>query len=612
MGVVPQTVNNGLKPYGLIYDLLKNDQVPVKWVINQTKPKDGIDFSYEGVQYKGGTFIIPAEYRTTSVNNKIVSYGVTGTTTTSTLTVDVTYTLTAAPKWTLDDKNGSIAAGFFTKAGIPETAYNWKDPQLLDGCDDIFVMPHADPAWATHSNLYYWNRNNFGAIWAGCHAVSVLENMNNGTLQTNFLAVNVGAIGNALVPFGAHADASLPYTHQHPVSPAAQYMGVTDNAHTNGSEQVYLPKAGGGWRPTTQIIAYDPTQSNVPVLSPGPAAIIAFGRAFGNNNYGWVMYEAGHSINKASAPDNVAAQRAFWNFSFISAIDKVPNVISSSVPATVTGGVSAPVSVNAVSPVGGTLSYAWTSSCGGSFSNPNLAAPAFTPPTVLVNTTCVLKCVITDNCGRNTFVTVVTIITPPPANPVANNDSFNIDICAISLGGSVNVLTNDTDPNSSAITFTSLNLASASPAGAGTWTSAANGNVTFMPNTNFSGTATITYTITNAAGLTATAIVSAIVGTGIAPTPVNDAVTIAEDNIANINVLANDGAGLTLNSIVSNPVNGRVSVNVDGSVTYVPNADFAGTDSFIYSVRNTGGSVANATVTVTVTNDSCDSGTYAN
>ena len=36
MGVEPQTVNNGLRPYGLVYALLKA-QVPVKWVIRPGK-----------------------------------------------------------------------------------------------------------------------------------------------------------------------------------------------------------------------------------------------------------------------------------------------------------------------------------------------------------------------------------------------------------------------------------------------------------------------------------------------------------------------------------------------------------------------------------------------
>src|SRR5438045_3857945 len=53
----PNTVANGLKPYGLIYDLLRNYQVPIKWVVNTSKVKDGIDLSYNGTPFKGGTFV---------------------------------------------------------------------------------------------------------------------------------------------------------------------------------------------------------------------------------------------------------------------------------------------------------------------------------------------------------------------------------------------------------------------------------------------------------------------------------------------------------------------------------------------------------------------------
>ena len=73
MGVTPQTVANGLKPYGLIYDLIKNNDVPIKWVIGAGKVKDGVDFTYNGNSYRGGTFIINAEYRTAAVNTKIAT-----------------------------------------------------------------------------------------------------------------------------------------------------------------------------------------------------------------------------------------------------------------------------------------------------------------------------------------------------------------------------------------------------------------------------------------------------------------------------------------------------------------------------------------------------------
>ena len=99
MGITLQTQANALRPYGLIYDLLRNNKIPVKWVIGQTKGIDGIDFNYQGVGYRGGTFIIPAPHRNGSVNSKISSYGVTGNTTTPPLTVNVNIPLNCPPKY---------------------------------------------------------------------------------------------------------------------------------------------------------------------------------------------------------------------------------------------------------------------------------------------------------------------------------------------------------------------------------------------------------------------------------------------------------------------------------------------------------------------------------
>ena len=64
MGVVPQTIANGLKPYSLLYDLVKNYGVPIKWVINPTKLKDGIDFTHNAVDYKNCVGGITTQNRT--------------------------------------------------------------------------------------------------------------------------------------------------------------------------------------------------------------------------------------------------------------------------------------------------------------------------------------------------------------------------------------------------------------------------------------------------------------------------------------------------------------------------------------------------------------------
>lgn len=83
---------------------------------------------------------------------------------------------------------------------------------------------------------------------------------------------------------------------------------------------------------------------------------------------------------------------------------------------------------------------------------------------------------------------------------------------------------------------------------------------------------------------------------------------INNGNGAIIPVLANDQPGsastpidTTSVAIVDQPAHGSVTVNNDGTVTYVPEAGYTGQDSFSYNVKDKNGNVSNtATVTLTV------------
>ncbi len=496
MGVTPQTIANGLKPYGLVYDLTKNYQVPVKWVISQTKVKDGIDFSHNGIDYKGGPFIIPAEYRTAAVNARITYWqglGVVGATTVAPLMVDVYLTLKNAPRWTLDDQNGGIAEDFLKNASIPVTGYDWVAPAALTCCNDIFVMPHADPKWPTHGHLYDWNLDCDGAIWLGCHAGSAQEdlfNPSNKPQQMNFLSNKTGnAVGagpyeeNALVLWGNHSDGTPPYSYAYPNDPIMQFMGIIDAATQNGSEQIYLPKTS--WRPSTKIYVWDPTHLDVPAKSPGPAAVLASGRAFGDPLRGRVMLEASHSIAKASAPANVAAQRAFFNFSYLVMSEKavIPNL--SNLPDTMYSGQAYTFSFSfppGIDSSGYTI--LWSSSCGGTFSSANTKSTTFTPPALPFPSSCVITVKITDACGRVNFnAKAITTGCKLTVTGTGNGPS-----CGGSNGSIVLNVMNGTAPYS-------YNWSRVSPVGTGSGT-----------GTTISGLAVGTYniTVTSTGGCTST------------------------------------------------------------------------------------------------------------
>lgn len=427
MGVTPQTNNNGLRPYGMIYDLLKNYQVPIKWIINPSKVKDGADFTYNGVDYKGGPFIIPAEFRTAAVNTRIAFWqgeGVVGITTTSPVSVPVFATLYSAPNWTMDLDNGDIATTFFSNASIPSSAYgggsnNWKLPSELGPCDDIFALPHADPVWSSHSNLLDWNNVHNGSIWYGCHSGSALEDMFNPaspSQQTNFLAEKTGiATGggpyseNALVLWSTHQNNGLstPYSYDYPTDPVMQFMEKLDKATENGSEQVYIP-FNPGWRPTTKVGVYDPDH---PLRPSGAiehrAGILVFGRAFGDSDRGWVLMQGGHDIAKENKKENVAAQRVFFNFAFLAMIDKVvvPSITGITTPLTIAPGEPVALSFDVPAPASPSdYTAVWTSSCGGAFTPSNIGQNVtFTPPNSSGPLECVVSVVISDACGRETF-----------------------------------------------------------------------------------------------------------------------------------------------------------------------------------------------------------------
>lgn len=467
MGVTPQTDNNALKPYGMIYDLIKNYNVKIIWIIKPDKEKDGVDFKYNGIDFKGGPFLIPSEYRTPAINARInywQSQGVVGTTTISELKLcsdHISRELKNVPRWTLDKKNGQLAVEYFINAGIPENAYGgnngsgWKNPSELNCCDDLFVLPHAEPSWAVHQRLYTWNLECKGGIWDGCTSGSAIENMvnpANRNEQTNFLTVKdpsfkgtsgIYANSNTLMLWSTHQDGTPPYTHRLPSDPVAQYISTTDGAHTNGAEQIYIPRQTNGtparWNPSVKILAYDPNHPVVTNLNPdlrNAATPLVYGRGFEDTNRGYVMHSAGHSYDKGSTtPAHIAAQRAFFNFSWLVAQDKAETINFESAPEIVNAGVPTRVDIS----LGGGadlsgFSIVWSSNCGGTFSpSPYVADAEFIPPHSDEIVPCIVTVSITDPCGRTTTDSRrVEFGCDYKVNPVVTNPT-----CAGSSNGSI-------------------------------------------------------------------------------------------------------------------------------------------------------------------------------
>ncbi|GAB4251164.1 MAG: hypothetical protein Kow00109_26940 [Acidobacteriota bacterium] len=207
---------------------------------------------------------------------------------------------------------------------------------------------------------------------------------------------------------------------------------------------------------------------------------------------------------------------------------------------------------------------------------------------------------IADGNGGTVAATVSVTVTSVNDVPVAADDTLTV---AEDTSGTVYPLANDSDPDGEALT-----IASVGPAQHGTVTAVAGSGLRYTPNPNFFGTDAFTYSVKDAAGATAGATVRiTVTSVNDLPLAQDDAVTTSEEQPVTVAVLANDsdpdGDTLTLLSLGS-PLHGTAVRNSDQTVTYTPDPNFAGEDSFSYTVSDGNGGSSNALVVVIVIGDS--------
>ncbi|TNZ07805.1 tandem-95 repeat protein, partial [Vibrio parahaemolyticus] len=128
------------------------------------------------------------------------------------------------------------------------------------------------------------------------------------------------------------------------------------------------------------------------------------------------------------------------------------------------------------------------------------------------------------------------------------------------------------------------------------------GVATITPTVDWNGKETITFTAKDPSGENVSQTVNFTVAS--VADIVADKATVVEDTPTIIKVLGNDtfeddGKVVSLDTN-NGPANGTVSVNPDGSVTYTPNDNYVGKDTFTYVVTS-GGVSESTTVEVNVT-----------
>ena len=167
----------------------------------------------------------------------------------------------------------------------------------------------------------------------------------------------------------------------------------------------------------------------------------------------------------------------------------------------------------------------------------------------------------------------------------------------------INVLANDTDPDGTIVASAVVVIGAP---GHGTATPNPSGTITYSPEANWHGVDTFYYQISDNDGLTDSAmVVVTVTPVNDLPVALDDVATTPEDVPVTIDILANDfdvETDIDPGSVVilTDPTEGTVTVNPDGTVTYTPNAGFFGTDSFRYQVCDFTGLCDDAWVYVTV------------
>ncbi|MEJ2880807.1 Ig-like domain-containing protein [Pedobacter sp. GR22-6] len=121
----------------------------------------------------------------------------------------------------------------------------------------------------------------------------------------------------------------------------------------------------------------------------------------------------------------------------------------------------------------------------------------------------------------------------------------------------------------------------------------------YTPNTGYSGKDTFTYILRTADGVDSDPIT---VNIGIKPIGLDDIANTITNIPVNIPVKDNDPSKTGTTTVINtNPANGSVVLNTDGSVAYTPNTGFSGKDTFTYRLTTPdGGSSDPITVTVNV------------
>lgn len=205
----------------------------------------------------------------------------------------------------------------------------------------------------------------------------------------------------------------------------------------------------------------------------------------------------------------------------------------------------------------------------------------------------------------NDTATVTITVTPVNDAPTARNDSYTVsestdrDLSTLDISAP-GVLGNDSDPDGDSLSASVVRRPTN-----GTLTLAANGSLSYTPDQRYTGTDSFTYEATDGSLNDTATVTITVTETNQAPIARDDSYATNENETLNVSapgVLDDDtdpDSDDLSASVVNRPDNGTLTLNDNGSFSYIPVPGFNGSNSFTYEASD-GSLTDTATVTITV------------
>ncbi|MEQ1686591.1 MAG: VCBS domain-containing protein, partial [Burkholderiaceae bacterium] len=201
-----------------------------------------------------------------------------------------------------------------------------------------------------------------------------------------------------------------------------------------------------------------------------------------------------------------------------------------------------------------------------------------------------------------------------PASGLEDAAGIPVTLSATDVDGSLAFFTITALPANGTLVFggVPVSVGNAIPVSAGS------ASLTFVPNANWNGSTTLSFSATDNEGSVSPAVTQGITvlaqndapvaQSDVASTPINTTLT-------NVNVLANDsdvdGDALTVIGAIADPARGTVSINADGTLNFTPATNVFGPTLVTYTISDGQGGTATGFLLVNVGNNTPPAGTDA-